>query len=405
MPARALTDAEVRNLKPEAGRRVVVYDAKARGLCLRITPSTKSWSFIYRPRGSLKQRRYTIGDYPAWSLTEARDKALALRHAVQDGGDPVTERKRKREMLTLAALAERFISKHAKPRLRTWQKYESLLRVHVLPVVGERHAEEVTRAEFANLLDKVAERAPIAANRTQNTLSSLYGWAVSEGLAASNPMTGLRPRAEEIVKDRVLSEDEIRAFWAATTSIPAGYRDALRLILLTGQRPGECAGIAAEELDVERRLWTIPASRSKNKRSHLVPLVGEAREIVLRVAEGKRKGALLATPRGRAPSVVDLAKAFERVRDGGVFEAPATAHDLRRTAATVMARLEIDRLTLAYVLNHASLTRRTVTGSTYDQHDYLPQKRRALEALDREIARIVAGETSTSNIVALRNNA
>ena len=181
MPARALTDAEVRNLKPEAGRRVVVYDAKARGLCLRITPSTKSWSFIYRPRGSLKQRRYTIGDYPAWSLTEARDKALALRHAVQDGGDPVTERKRKREMLTLAGLAERFISKHAKPRLRTWQKYESLLRVHVLPVVGERHAEEVTRAEFANLLDKVAERAPIAANRTQNTLSSLYGWAVSEG--------------------------------------------------------------------------------------------------------------------------------------------------------------------------------------------------------------------------------
>jgi integrase len=390
----------VRNLKSEnSGIRLVIYDAKARGLCLRVTPSTKSWSFVYRPKGSLKQRRYTIGDYPAWSLSQARDKALALRHAVQDGGDPVTERKSRREVLTLAALAERFIAKHAKPRLRTWQKYEALLRSHVLPVLGERPAEAVTRAEVANLLDKVAERAPIAANRTQNTLSSLYAWAISEGLAAVNPIQGLRPRAEEVVKDRVLTDDELRSFWTGTESIPVGYRDAFRLILLTGQRPGECAGISADELDDARRLWTIPASRSKNKRAHVVPLVGRAHEIIAQLADGKRKGALLTTPRGGEPSVVDLAKAFERLRSGGLFQSPVTAHDLRRTAATLMARLEIDRLTIAYVLNHASLTKRTVTGSTYDRHDYLPQMRRALEALDAEVARIVSGVAMPENVV------
>lgn len=98
LPARVLTDVEVRGLKAEPEQRLVVYDAKARGLCLRVTPRTKSWSFIYRPKGGVKQRRYTIGDYPAWSLSAARDKALALRRTVQDGGDPVADAKTRREL-------------------------------------------------------------------------------------------------------------------------------------------------------------------------------------------------------------------------------------------------------------------------------------------------------------------
>ena len=89
MPARSLTDAEVRAMRADLDQRLVVYDAKARGLCLRVTARTKSWSFIYRPKGKAKQRRYTIGDYPAWSLAPAREKALILRRQVQDGGDPV----------------------------------------------------------------------------------------------------------------------------------------------------------------------------------------------------------------------------------------------------------------------------------------------------------------------------
>jgi Arm DNA-binding domain len=88
MPARALTDAEVRGLNAAPGQRLVLYDANARGLCLRVTARTKSWSFIYRPSGSQRQRRYTIGDYPAWSLSSAREKALGLRHAVQEWARP-----------------------------------------------------------------------------------------------------------------------------------------------------------------------------------------------------------------------------------------------------------------------------------------------------------------------------
>src|SRR4051812_27651583 len=163
MPAHALTDAEVRGLKASPGQRLVFYDAKARGLCLRVTARTKSWSFIYRPSGSQRQRRYTIGDYPAWSLSSAREKALRLRHAVQDGRDPVGDRKQRREALTVTAMIDRFIAK-AKRNLRSWRAYEGLLRRDVIPAIGHRPAGEVTRAEIANILDGILARAPSVAN-------------------------------------------------------------------------------------------------------------------------------------------------------------------------------------------------------------------------------------------------
>src|SRR4051812_18224837 len=163
MPARALTDAEVRSLKAGPDERLVVYDEKARGLCLRVTARTKSWSFIYRPKGRVQQKRYTIGDYPAWSLSDARSKALALRRQVQDGGDPVAEGRTRRDALTVAGMVERFVSK-SKGRLRSWETYESLLKRDVLPVMGDRPAGDVSRAEVANMLDKIAERAPVVAN-------------------------------------------------------------------------------------------------------------------------------------------------------------------------------------------------------------------------------------------------
>ena len=208
----------------------------------RITARTKSWSFIYRPKGRAQQKRYTIGDYPAWSLSEARNKALALRRQVQDGGDPVAEGKASRDALTVAGMVERFVSK-SKNRLRSWQTYESLLKRDVLPAMGDRPAGAVARAEVANLLDKVAERAPVVANCVQNTLSSVFSWAVSEGLVLTNPVLGLRKRHNEVPKERVLSDGEIRTLWHATAVMGPAFRDILRLILLTGQRPGEVAGI------------------------------------------------------------------------------------------------------------------------------------------------------------------
>lgn len=396
MAGKALTDVEVRGLKAEPGKRLVVYDAKARGLCLRISPSTKSWSFVYRPKGDLRQKRYTIGDYPAWSLADARDKALALRRRVQDGGDPVLEAKVRRDALTFVKLVDRFMSGHGK-RLRSAREYQQLLDKDVIPVLGDRRVDEISRPEIALIIDDVAKRAPVVANRVMNVVSSVFSWAVSEGLAKENPVRGLKKRTKEVPKDRFLDDEEIRQLWAGLETTAPLYKDIIRLILLTGCRPGEAAGMAREEIDLDKALWRIPAERVKTKTAHTVPLVGEALAIVRRLCDGKRAGHLFSTTKGKAPTSQDLAKAFERTRT--VLPTLATPHDLRRTAATIMGRLGIDRLTVAYVLNHGSTIRATVTGSTYDKHDYLPQKRRALEALDATVVGILRNEPTASNVI------
>jgi integrase len=396
LPARPLTDAEVRALRATPGERLILYDAKARGLCLRISPRTKAWSFVYRPKGAMRQRRLTIGNYPAWSLAQASDKAFALRRLVQDGRDPVVENKARRDMLTVRGMVERFVH-HAQNRLRSWRTYQDLLRRDVIPVVGDRRADDVARTDVADLLDRIAERAPVVANRVQNTLSSVYNWALSEGLVNQNPVRGLRKRHAEIAKDRVLSDTKIRQFWAATADATPVWRDILRLILLTGQRSGECAGLCAEELDLDHQVWRLPAVRVKNKRAHLVPLVGEALAIVQRLQQERGgTGPLLLTTRAHTPNSQDVAVAFRRICDK-LFQERATPHDLRRTAATLMGRLEIDRLTIAHVLNHATTTRNTVTGSVYDQHDYFAQKRRALTALEKSRTSSVNAALSKSS--------
>jgi integrase len=400
MPAKSLTDVEVRSLRAEPDQRIEIFDAKARGLCLRVTSGKKSWSYVYRPKASSRLRRYTIGDYPAWTLSAARGKALALRQQIQDGADPVIAAKTRRDALTVAGLIDRFIDRYAKAKLRSWKDYKAVLDRDVIPAMGERPAGEVSRAEVADLLDKVAIRAPVLANRLQNTISSVFSWALSEGLVTANPVTGLRKRTQETAKERVLSDPEIQSFWKAAGEASPAYRDTLRLILLTGQRPGECAGIRAQEVDLEAGLWTIPASRTKNKIEHAIPLVGQALDIVSRLAEGKRAGSLIVTPRGKELTSQNLAKAMEALREG-VFAETVTPHDLRRTAATILGRLDIDQMLIGRVLNHASTTKATVTGSVYDRHSYIPQKRRALEALDAEIARIAYHHEKLGNVVSM----
>ncbi len=369
---------------------------------MRVTAAgTKSWSFVFRPRGG-RQKRFTIGDYPAWSLSQARDKAWALRRRVQDGGDPVAERRAQDRALTVAGLVDRFIELHAKRKLRSWKDYQALLKRDVVRQLGDRRADDVTPRKVRQLLEEIAGRAPVVANRVWTSLSSVYNWGVSEDLVTRNPVAGLKRRTLEVAKERFLSDAEIRAFWVASESIAPAYRDIFRLILLTGQRPGECAGMAAEEVDLDKGLWLIPAGRVKNKRNQAVPLVGEALAIVAARAAHVPTGPLIPTPRGKTPTVQDVAKAFERLRATKIFATPATAHDLRRTAATLLGRLEIDRITIGYVLNHSSTTRATVTGSTYDKHDYMPQRRRALEVLDNEIRRIVSGTAAPENVLPMR---
>ena len=319
MPSLTLTDAAVRSLKAPPGQRLVRYDSVARGLCLRVTERTKSFSFIYRPKGRPKQKRLTIGDYPAWSLSQARETALELRRRVQQGGDPVAEEKQRRLAMTVGQMIERWFAVHQKKQMRSAEAYYALLIRNVVPAMAERPASDVARVEVG-IFNKILDRAPVVANRVQNTLSSVFSWAVSEGLVTQNPVMGLRKRHMETAKTRVLSDDEIRGLWAVTENETSSWRDVLRLILRTAQRPGEVCGIRREEVNVDAAEWTIPGARTKNKREHRIPLVGEAYNILRPLVARRGDGPLILSPRGLELFSQDVAKAVERMRGrGGLF--------------------------------------------------------------------------------------
>jgi integrase len=225
-----------------------------------------------------------------------------------------------------------------------------------------------------------------------------------------NLADGMQRPAENVIRDRVLSELEVRSFWTglAAAAMQEGTRRALRLCLLTGQRVGEVSGMMRNELDIDRALWTIPATRAKNGIGHAVPLSGAALEIILAQLEAvaancQRAGLppfphVFPAPGGRAPihnTAVSKAvlRRFAGLPEGkaGLADSPFTPHDLRRTAATLMEESGIAPHVIGHVLNHVSVTRGTITSRVYARYDYSREKREALETLAARISAIVAG--------------
>jgi hypothetical protein len=201
--------------------------------------------------------RCAVNSAQGFDFLQAQEK----RVEVAGGGDPQTARKAKRaaSTLTFNALADDYLERYAKAHKRSWANDALYLRAHVRPTWAEKPAGRITRADAAALLDRIARSAPTSANRTQSILSRLFNWAIESGLLESNPLSRMPKRAREHAKDRVISSDEIRVLWGALdgdTSVMA----ALRLLLLSGLRPGEIAGLKVDEL------WTsttLPARVSR----------------------------------------------------------------------------------------------------------------------------------------------
>jgi integrase len=416
MPAN-LTDRALRALKPNPdGSQREVFDADARGLSARCSTSGAiSFCFTYTSPLTKKRRRKTIGTYPAWQLADARVEALALRQAVETGRDPIDEEAADAGRMTVAQLVDRYLAVIEKTH-RDHCKVRRSIERDVIPAIGTRTTEDIRRRDIIAILDTIAGRgAPVHANRVRNMLSSMWSWAISEDLPGieNNPASNIKGRIVEQPGTRWLSVDEIRSAMPHIEALPAAKRDALRLILLTGQRPGEVVGMRAREIDLSRDIWTIPAERAKNKRQHVVPLVGEARAIVARLMSDARAEELerhdglllLVRARGVRPLLVNNLNASLRTALASSGVEIAKPHDLRRSALTHLGRLGIDPLIIGHVANHVSTTRNTVTTSVYVRHDYLAEKQDALTKWDAAMARIAAGEdlqVERANVVLLR---
>jgi integrase len=407
-----LTTAKVDNIKPSATRQEVA-DALVAGLFLIVQPSgAKSWQVRYRTPGA--RRRMALGRYPVLGLADARIKARDVLADVAAGGDPAAERKaakaerieaRLSDRDKVQTLVEQFDRRHLS-RLRSGRTVRRELDRHAVAVWGNRDVRDIRKRDVIDLLDAIVDSGrEITANRVRAYLGKFFAWCVERDVIEASPMVGVKAPAPETSRDRVLGDDELRWLWRACEALGQPWGPLGQMLLLTGQRLGEVAGMTDGELAGDD--WLLPASRVKNGRPHVVPLSGRARD-VLDGIERIGAGGLIHTTTGRTPLsgfakgrdhiAAKMQEIADRERGGPVLIPRWTFHDLRRTAATGMARLGIPVRVTEAVLNHVSGTGGGIV-AVYQRHDYADEKRAALEAWSRFIGDLVEGKSQ--NVVAL----
>ncbi|QWV98805.1 integrase arm-type DNA-binding domain-containing protein [Geomonas nitrogeniifigens] len=427
MKVTTFTDTMIRKLKPTEKK---YLRAEGNGFSVRVMPSgLKTWLYVYT--FDSKRREMNLGSYPDVSLETARGRFEEARKKVKNGINPVAEMEEaaeeRRKAPTVADLCAEYIERHAKKFKRSWATDERILNHDIIPAWGKRKAADIKKRDVVLILEKIVDRgAPSMANNTFAVIRKMFAWAVEKDILTTTPCFGVKMPAPKVSRERVLSESEIRTFWQSLDScgMSVNSRNALRLILLTAQRPGEVIRMHTSEINGE--WWTIPAERSKNKKSHRVHLSHLAREILGDAVESAAGGAsdkegyqgfvFPSRLGGGAKSIAPMAlvKAVGKNLAWPVIDAKGeplldaegkpvtvnrigidhfTPHDLRRTAATCMAESgEMDEVIDA-VLNHAKQGIIRV----YNQFKYDNQKKAALDAWARKLSAIIGG--TKSNVI------
>ena len=396
MPAHRFTRQSVAALTVPPGKAdAFAWDSEIPGFGVKLSAGgSRRWVLQYRPQGQRAAKRLTIAAVDALSLDDARKEARKLLAGAITGNDPHAARAKAKvpapAALIVADLVARYLE-HCATRQREGTLYQT--RLHLMKHWAPLHplaADRVRRADVAAQLSTLARTSGgVSANRSRAALSALYSWAIGSGLVEMSPVVGTLKQAEERPRERVLTDAELRAIWHASKDDAHGR--ITRLLMLTAQRREEVGGVSDDEIDYGAAVWTLPAERSKNRRAHAIPLSAPALAI-LRDAprvEGRR---FLFGERDSGFSGWSRCKARldERLREAGTPVAEWTLHDLRRTAATVMAdRLGIAPHVVEAVLNHYSGHRGGVAG-VYNRAAYAIEKRAALDAWGAFVTEVVA---------------
>ncbi len=322
---------------------------------------------------------------------------------------------------TVKYLAKEYLIRHAMVKKSSWQEDKRMLNKEVLPIIGNLRLADVTRTDIKQLVENIELRgAPAAAAQMLKIVRRMFSWGIEKDIATENPCTGVKaPKDGE--RTRALNDSEIATLWKALDrddlTMGPDIRRILKLILVTAQRPGEVASIHTKDLDPDLRWWTIPADVTKNKREHRVYLTPLARQII-GSADGKEY--LFPSPHKKKKTHIDSHAVATAVRrnilhpmsdasgsplftpDGkravinllGI--APWGAHDLRRTANTIMAGEKVLFEYRERVLNHTmgKLDR------IYNLFDFADEKQAALEKIEQHVLKAIAPKTC-SNVVSI----
>jgi integrase len=454
--SKILTAKAVEQIKPGKSRREI-SDGQATGLYLHVQSSgSKSWVMLLaRPNGQLGKLRLGPVDLSgrkassqtpeigmALTLADARALATELKRQRDAGKDFVAEhkavkqqRRHKVEELgfnNFAAVAQQFIDEHARPETRRWRETARYFGLDYTdedqPIrtkggLADRWSDKeitsITSDDVHGVVDEARRRGIPGLVRRNHSLSNprgramarvlskFFGWCLDHRKIKASPSVGIKAPKAPLARSRVLSDEEIVLFWKSCDKVSDPFGALFRLLLLTGARLHEVSDMRQSELSKDGASWVIPAARVKNRRDHVVPLPPLARSILSEVKAVAGKPGYIFSTTGNTP-VSGFSKTKDRLdqsmtaaaeKDGVEF-VPFRLHDLRRSAATIMANIGVAPHIIEAVLNHVSGARVGVAG-TYNRAAYEPEKRVALERLAEHIEGLVKGRKA--NVTPLRS--
>jgi integrase len=417
-----LTPTLIRGLKPAPqGTRYQIMDAQVPGFGVRVT-DTGNRTFILRTRypGRASPGRREIGNCADINLTDARDKARQWRSMVGQGIDPVDVEAAERaaaareRATTFESVAEAFIREKL-PGERKGKDVEREIRRDLMPRWRDRPITSITDLDVLAVIKAKIPDGKVGSRNLLALVKRFFGWAIAQrvyGVTVS-PCAGLQ--ASSIIgemkgpRDRVLSDDEIFAYWRAAARMPYPYRQIYQVLILTGLRLSEVTDASLSEIDFRNKLWVIPAERMKGKdagkkqaRTHAVPLTSGIMVVLEAMPRFNGGSFLFSTTNGTSPvwmgtkpkkrldrRMLRTLRALARKRGedvGAVVLPPFIQHDIRRTVRSQLSRLRVAEEVREAILAHA----RPGIKGVYDHHDYLNEKRDALDLWGGRLNEIVA---------------
>lgn len=409
-----LTQRRIDDLECPAGKKdVLVFDDEQRGLGVRVTKGGgKTYLAQYTLTGS--KRRIPLGSCSAISLAAAREAVQAILGDVAKGRDPAAERKQaaleakekaEAEALTLGVLIDRWEAGHLAGKRPAYAAEATRALRFALKKHLTKPAADLTPKVVKSTLNAIADDGRKATARLTGAYGrACYGWAIGKDLLAENPFAGIKLSAVAS-RERVLSDDELKAIWGATKGV-GPYNAIVRMLILTGQRREEVGGLIWSEISPDQSTWTIPANRAKNGLAHIVSLSPQAQAIIKSAHRMTEDTDGLADDeadfvfQGRAGAFNGFSKAKMTLdRDSGVTE--WRLHDLRRTMATGLQKLGVRLEVTEAILNHVSGSRAGIVG-IYQRHEWADEKRAALNAWGQHVEAIVQGRKPADNVTPMR---
>jgi integrase len=360
---------------PAGKRDVAVFDDALPGFGVRKFASGKAYYFVKFTVGA-KQRKLSLGPVVPGTLSEARKRASEILMRARAGQDVVAEKQvaKVKHKVALGELVPLYLdAKQDAFRPAHFLEATRYLRRYWSPLHGQA-VEAIDRRQIVKVIDSLAyEHGKVASDRARTALSAFFAWAIDRGYLDLNPVQNIQRRASGASRSRVLSESELVAIWSACEDDDHGR--IIRLLILTGQRRTEIGDLQRSEVDFAKRLIELPPERTKNNRSHLIPLSDASIELLAGVPERAGREYLFGDG---ARGFQGWSKAKARLDEKLPTLKAWTVHDIRRSVVTHLHELGFaPPHVVEAIVNHVSGHRGGVAG-VYNKALYLPERHRAI---------------------------